>query len=109
MPLYEYETIESDGDGGERFEWMQRLADAPLTHHPETGAPCRRVIGLPNAPRTWTDSQAKSTTSDANLERLGFTKYCRGDSGKLEKRFGKGPSQISKPPCGSGGCGMSAD
>ncbi len=37
-------------------------------------------------------------TSDKNLERLGFTKYVRGDGGKLQKRFGKGPDVIKKPP-----------
>jgi len=100
MPLYEYELINDDGSPGEHFEQMQRMSEPPLTHHPETGAACRRIIGLPNAPRTWTDSQSKSATSDKNLERLGFAKYVRGDSGKLEKRFGKGPSMIKKPPSG---------
>ena len=100
MPLYEYELIDDAGNGGEHFELMQRIAAAPLTHHPETGQACRRVIGLPNAPRTWTDSQGKSATRDSNLERLGFAKYVRGDSGKLEKRFGKGPSMLKKPPAG---------
>lgn len=98
MPLYEYELINEDGSGGERFEWMQRMADPPFTAHPETGQPCRRVFGVPNAPRAWTDSQGKAATSDKNLERLGFTKYVRGEGGKLQKRFGKGPDKLSKPP-----------
>lgn len=98
MPLYEYELVNDDGSGGERFEWMQRMSDAPLTAHPDTGQPCRRVFGVPNAPRAWTDTQGKARTSDKNLERLGFTKYVRGDDGKLQKRFGKGPNKISKPP-----------
>lgn len=100
MPLYLYELVNDDGTGGERFEIIQRMADAPLTAHPDTGVPCRRVFGVPNAPRAWTDSQGKAATSDGNLERLGFTKYVRGDSGKLEKRFGKGPDKINKPPKG---------
>ncbi len=98
MPLYQYELILPDGTGGETFEWMQRMSEEPLTAHPETGEPCRRMLSAANAPRAWTDNQGKAATSDKNLERLGFTKYVRGDGGKLEKRFGKGPSQIKKPP-----------
>jgi hypothetical protein len=98
MPLYVYELVNDDDTGGERFEVMQRMADPPLTAHPETGQACRRVFGVPNAPRAWTDSQGKAATSDKNLERLGFTKYVRGEGGKLQKRFGKGPDKISKPP-----------
>ena len=100
MPLYVYELVNADGTGGERFEWMQAMADKPLDAHPQTGQACRKVFGVPNAPRTWTDQQGKAATSDKNLERLGFTKYVRGDSGKLEKRFGKGPTKINKPPKG---------
>jgi len=98
MPLYLYEVINDDGTGGERFEVIQRMADAPLTAHPESGIPVRRVFGVPNAPRAWTDSQGKAATSDKNLERLGFTQYVKGDSGKYEKKFGKGPDLIKKPP-----------
>jgi hypothetical protein len=98
MPIYEYEYINPDGTGGEHFEWLQRMSDEPLTTHPESGLPCRRIIGVPNAPKTWTDQQGKAATSDSNLERLGFTKYVRGDSGKYEKRFGKGPDSVRKPP-----------
>jgi hypothetical protein len=98
MPLYEYELVNDDDTGGERFEVMQRMADPPLTEHPETGQPCRRVFGVPNAPRAWTDTQGKAATSDKNLERLGFTQYVKGEGGKYQKRFGKGPDMISKPP-----------
>ncbi len=98
MPLYVYELVNPDGTGGDRFEWMQGMADKPFEAHPETGEPCRKVFGVPNAPRGWTDTQGKAATSDKNLERLGFTKYVRGEGGKMEKRFGKGPSKISKPP-----------
>ena len=98
MPLYVYELVNPDGTGGERFELMQRMADPPFEAHPETGAACRRVFGVPNAPRGWTDRQAKATTSDKNLERLGFTQYVKGEGGKYQKKFGKGPDRISKPP-----------
>jgi hypothetical protein len=98
MPLYEYEVILPDGSGGEVFEVLQGMSEAPLTVHPETGEPVRRVFGVPNAPRTWTESQGKTKTSDKNLERTGFTKYVKGDDGKYQKLFGKGPEKISRPP-----------
>jgi hypothetical protein len=98
MPLYLYEVINNDGTGGEVFEVLQPMSEAPLTAHPESGAAVRRVFGVPSAPRTWTDSQGKAATSDKNLERLGFTQYVKGGSGKYEKKFGKGPDLIKKPP-----------
>ena len=100
MPLYVYEVVTPDGSPGATFEMLQPMRAAPLTVHPDTGEPVRRVIGVPNAPTAWTDSQGKTVTSDKNLERLGFTKYVKGDSGKYQKRFGGGPDAISKPPQG---------
>jgi len=98
MPLYVYEVVLPDGAGGETFEILQGLSEPPLTAHPETGEPVRRVFGTPNAPKKWTDSQAKANLSDKSLERMGFTKYVKSGAGKYEKVVGKGPSKISKPP-----------
>lgn len=100
MPLYLYEIVLPDGSGGEQFEWLQPMSAAALTEHPETGEPVRRVFGVPNAPKGWTDSQAKSKTSDSSLKRMGFTKYVKGDNG-YQKLFGKGPDVMKKPPSGS--------
>ena len=44
MPLYEYEVVLPDGTGGEVFEVLQGMAETPLTAHPETGEPVRRVV-----------------------------------------------------------------
>ena len=45
MPTYIYETIPDFPDKKpERFEFHQRMMDPPMTRHPETGAPVRRVI-----------------------------------------------------------------
>jgi predicted nucleic acid-binding Zn ribbon protein len=42
---YLYETIPAnEGDPIEQFEVQQSMNDLPLTQHPETGAPVRRVI-----------------------------------------------------------------
>jgi predicted nucleic acid-binding Zn ribbon protein len=57
MPIYVYETIPSASDAApERFELRQSMAEAPLTMHPESGVPVRRVLsgGLV----TFTNSQS---------------------------------------------------
>jgi predicted nucleic acid-binding Zn ribbon protein len=42
---YLYETIPTrEGDEVKRFEIKQSMSDLPLTKHPETGEPIRRVI-----------------------------------------------------------------
>lgn len=45
MPTYVYETIpQNDTEPPEFFEVKQSMQDAPLTVHPESGKPVRRVI-----------------------------------------------------------------
>lgn len=45
MATYLYETIPSkSGEEPQTFEIQQNMKDAPLTRHPETGVPVRRVI-----------------------------------------------------------------
>lgn len=45
MTTYVYETIpQKPGVKPKRFEVQQSMKDAPLTQHPETGEPVRRVI-----------------------------------------------------------------
>ncbi|MGJ8653549.1 MAG: FmdB family zinc ribbon protein [Opitutaceae bacterium] len=45
MPTYIYETIpEKKGQKAVQFELQQSMKDAPLSTHPETGVPVRRVI-----------------------------------------------------------------
>ena len=43
MPLYEYQC----DNCGERFEAMQKFADAPLTVHEKCGGPARRLLSVP--------------------------------------------------------------
>lgn len=43
MATYIYETTDETGPV-KRFEIQQSMKDAPLTRHPETGEPIRRVI-----------------------------------------------------------------
>jgi predicted nucleic acid-binding Zn ribbon protein len=45
MPTYLYETLPSAPDEAiQQFEVKQSFSEAPLTAHPTTGAPVRRVI-----------------------------------------------------------------
>jgi len=98
MPTYVYEIFDPknpDTEGTDRFEIVQRMSDSPLTKHPETGKPVRRVILVPHVAGEWSDSASKSKLSDKNLDRLGFTKYTRAGGGTFEKKAGKGPDVIS--------------
>jgi hypothetical protein len=95
MPTYVYQVINDDGSDGEVFEVVQRMADPPLSTHPETNQPVRRVIQAPNLPNTWSDHATNRKLSNKNLDRLGFTKYERAGDGKYEKKAGSGPNVIS--------------
>lgn len=45
MATYVYETVPPrPGEAPRRFEVVQSMKDAPLTRHPDTGEPVRRVI-----------------------------------------------------------------
>lgn len=45
MPTYLYETIPASAhDAAEQFEVRQGFNDPPLSTHPESGRPVRRVI-----------------------------------------------------------------
>lgn len=53
MPTYEYETITKDESAEPtRFEVWQSLAEEPLTEHPETGQPVRRILSAGLAVRS---------------------------------------------------------
>jgi predicted nucleic acid-binding Zn ribbon protein len=92
MPLYVYQVVEPDGSEGAVFEVMQRMKDEPLTTHPETGKPVRRLIAVPNAVTRF----GAGNLSNERLGKLGFTKYERGGDGKYEKTAGSGPDIISR-------------
>ena len=96
MPLYVYEVVQPDGTGGDQFEVFQKMADDPLTKHPETGEPVRRIFVEPNAPRAWTDGLGKSKLSDKSLASKGFTKYVKTDKGTYEKTAGEGPKKLKR-------------
>lgn len=97
MPLYVYEVITADDSPGEQFEIFQSMADDPLTKHPETGQPIRRVLQAPAIGGKWSDSaMGRRMADDKKLDSLGFTKYVKSGDGVYEKRAGKGPDVISR-------------
>jgi len=79
MPTYIYETVPADASTPvARFELQQKMSEAPLTAHPETGEPIQRVI----------------------LGGMGFMKARDDVSAPPQVARGSGPMS-----CGSGRCG----
>jgi len=99
MPVYVYEIVNADGSGGERFEIQQSMKEEPLTAHPDTGVPVRRVILPPNIATRYTPGQTKGRLDNKNVEKAGFTKYEKDKvTGKYHRVAGKGgPDVITKP------------
>lgn len=98
MPTYVYEVLDDKGTPvGERFEVVQTMTDDPLTQHPETGQPVRRVfVPFGIASKTSPLQTDRALKDDRKLERMGFTKYVKASDGKYEKVVGKGPDMLKK-------------
>ncbi len=94
MPTYVYQEILENGAGGDVFEVVQRMADEPLTTHPTSGRPVRRLLQPPGL--TLKAGGSKTSLDDGNLARLGFTKYQKASDGKYEKTVGTGPDIIQR-------------
>lgn len=99
MPIYVYEIVQPDGSAGESFEVDQPMTAAPLTAHPETGEPVRRVYLPPGLAIRYSDGAAKQRLTNENLAAKGFTKYERDKvTGQYHRVAGKeGPSVIQRP------------
>lgn len=83
MPIYEYQAREPQSGCShcvDRFELMQRMADAPLQNCPQCGAPVIRLISAPAVGRSQSgfDDQAK---------KAGFHKLQRLGKGEYEKKY----------------------
>ncbi len=91
MPIYEYEP--KDGDCSKcdgRFEDLQSLNDKPHETCPTCDKPCHRVFSKFYA-KTW---RTKTSVSEKNLAKKGFTQYKKVGKGQYEKSFGTGPKQL---------------
>lgn len=63
MATYIYETIpQKPGEKPKRFEVQHPMKDPPLTHHPETGVPIRRLIAASVGVVTRHATPPRSTT-----------------------------------------------
>ena len=96
MPVYTYQIINEDGSEGDTFDVIRRMSEAPLTQHPDTGQPVKRIFtpvhiaGMTNA------IHQKTLLSDKNLAKNGFTKYRRNGKGHYERTVGSaGPKTLS--------------
>jgi hypothetical protein len=101
MPTYVYQVIlppDEDPEDAQVFEVVQKMSDPPLTHHPTSGLPVRRLIQPPNLPKQHTATQEKKVLSNENLSRQGFTKYEKTDDGQYVRTAGtQGPKTLSNP------------
>jgi predicted nucleic acid-binding Zn ribbon protein len=101
MPIYVYEVIRQDGSAGECFEIEQSMKDEPLTRHPLTGEPIRRVYQAPNLATRYTPGSTQSKLDNRNLEKAGFTKYERDKlTGRYHRVAGsdkRAPDVIERP------------
>ncbi len=95
MPTYVYQVILDDDEPGQIFEVEQSMSDPPLTGHPTTGQPVRRVVTAPHVGASHSSAKEKAMLSDGNLGKMGFTKYVKTGTGQYERTVGKGPDQIS--------------
>jgi putative FmdB family regulatory protein len=75
MPVYEYEHVAKTCVAGAQFEYVQPMAEDPLTVCPRCGEPVKRLISLPNI----SVPQANSA-----LKNMGFSKLVRRDEGVYE-------------------------
>ena len=95
MPTYVYHEILPDGSEGEAFEYIQRMADDPLTIHPKTGNPVRKIFHSPNVSNKYTEGSTKNKLTDENVEKHGFTRY---EKDKLTGRYNKTAGKDKRAP-----------
>ncbi len=84
MAIYEYEVLDTEGAVVGIFEAEQKMSEAALTQHPETGQQLRRILSATFAHASHAES-ASSCTSGSCPMGAGF------DTGGC---------------CGAGGCGL---
>ena len=83
MPIYEYQAASPErccDHCRDRFELIQRLADAPLATCPQCGAPVRKLISAPASVKSHGDF-------DGRAKAAGFHKLKRVDKGVYEKKY----------------------
>ena len=84
MAIYEYEVLDAEGAVVGIFEAEQKMSDATLTKHPETGQPLRRIL----------------SATFAHGSRAENASGCASGSCPMGESFDTGGC------CGGGGCGL---
>ena len=95
MPTYVYEVL-NGSEPAEIFEIDQDFNDSPLTLHPITKEPVRKILSPATISLKHTDTSEKRVLSDENLSKNGFNKYEKADdNGTYYRTAGKeGPRTI---------------
>lgn len=94
MPVFVYAVINPDGSEGETLEIEQALNDPPLTTHPLTGEPLRRIHVPAGLVLKYGEGEIKRKVNDEKeLAKLGFTRYERdAATGRYHKTAGTDPN-----------------
>ena len=90
MPVYLYEIVNGQKPS-QKFEIQQNFSDPPLTHHPISKEPVRRVVSVCQLSLKHTDRHEQQVLSDKNIANHGFTKFEKcDDKGNFVKVAGEG-------------------
>ncbi len=94
MPVFVYVVVNADGSDGDTLEIEQPFGDAPLTKHPLTGAPLRRVITPAGLVTRYPEGEIRRMVSDSQeIAKRGFTRYERDPAtGRYHKTAGTDPN-----------------
>ena len=91
MPLYDYAPVSGQCDKCTgRFEVVQRISEAKLTHCPSCGQAVERLIGAPAL-------GGKYSVSDQKVKELGMTKFRKAEDGVYARTAGSfGPEVLRR-------------
>lgn len=84
MPLYDYAPVSGHCERcNGRFEVMQRIAEAKLTHCPTCQQPCERLISA-------VALGGKYAVTPGKVKQAGMTQYRKAGDGVYERTAGSG-------------------
>ena len=94
MPVYQYQVLNGK-QPEEIIEIDQERDDPPLTRHPLTKEPIRKILSAPSLSLRHTEAKERKSLSEENLDKHGFSVYHKDKSGgTYRKNSGAGPDSI---------------
>jgi putative FmdB family regulatory protein len=93
MPVYMYQGLES----GATFSLEQRISEAALTHHPETGEAVKRLIGKPAISFKGSGFYANDSKSTPSKPEAPKTEIPKAETAKTENSSSDSLKTESKP------------